>query len=516
MKKWIIAIVVLAVLAGAFYLLGPARAQRQAASASGYQTTTASRGSLTATVGATGIVRANQTAILNWQTTGTVGDVIVQVGASIQANQILARLELTSLPQSVILAQADLVNAQRALDDLLTSNRQKAQAQQTVEDAQQTLEDARNPELAQANALEAIALAEKAVQDAERNVRWLSSPATQSLIDEAQAQVVIAKDRLDRAQEKFDPYANRPETNLTRARLQSELAQVQQQYDAAVRQLNNLQGTASETDQAVAKADLATAQARLLQAQRDWERIKDGTSPAALALLEAQLADAERELERVQNGAAAEDILAAQARVDAAQATINLAYLSAPFSGTITDVMIKTGDQASPGVTAFRLDDLTHLLIDVSVSEVDINRIQIGQPVSLTFDAIQGKEYSGEVSRVDQVGTNNQGIVDFTVTVELNNADEQVKTGMTAAVNIVINQLEDVLLVPNRAVRIVDGKRVVYILSDGQPIPVDINLGASSEVNSEVVSGDLNEGDTIVLNPPLEFSSDGPPPFVGR
>ncbi len=516
MKKWIIVIVVLIVLAGAFYLLGPARAQRQAASGSDYQTATASRGSLTASVGATGIVHANQTAILGWQTTGTVGEVNVQVGETVEADQVLASLEPTSLPQTVILAQADLVNAQRSLDDLLNSNSQQAQAQQAVENARQALEDARNPELTQAKALEAIAVAEKTVEDAQRNVRWLASPATQSLIDEAQAQVTITKDKLDKAQEKFDPYANRPETNLTRARLQSDLAQAQQQYDAAVRQLNNLQGTANETDQAVAKADLAKAQAQLLQAQRDWERIKDGTSPADIALLEAQLADAEREWDRVKDGPAADDILAARARVDAAQATINLAHLTAPFAGTITDVMLKTGDQASPGTTAFRLDDLSHLLIDVSVSEVDINRIKVGQPVSLTFDAIQGKEYSGEVSKVDQVGTTNQGIVDFTVTVELNNADEQVKTGMTAAVNIVVNQLEDVLLVPNRAVRIKDGKRVVYILENGQPTPVDITLGASSDVNSEVVSGDLNEGDTIILNPPLEFSTNGPPAFVGR
>ena len=516
MKKWIIVIVVLIVLAGAFYLLGPARAQQQAASTGGLQTEAASRGSLTASVGATGIVRANQTAILSWQTTGTVGAVDVQVGEAVQADQVLANIESTSLPQAVILAQADLVNAQRALDDLLNSDSQQAQAQQAVENARQALEDAKNPELAQAQALEAIAVAEKAVEDTQRNVRWLGSPATQSLIDEAQAQVTITKDSLDKAQEKFNPYANRPETNLTRARLQSELAQVQQQYDAAVRQLNNLQGTANETDQAVAKADLAKAQAQLLQAQRDWERIKDGNSPADIALLEAQLADAEREWERVKDGPAAEDILAAQARVDAAQATINLAHLTAPFAGTITDVMTKPGDQASPGVTAFRLDDLDHLLIDVSVSEVDINRIKVGQQVSLTYDAIQGKEYTGEVTKVDQVGTANQGIVDFTVTVELNNADEQVKTGMTAAVNIVVNQLEDVLLVPNRAVRIKDGKRVVYVLSNGQPVAVDITLGASSDLNSEVVSGDLKEGDTIVLNPPLEFSSNGPPGFVGR
>ncbi|HEY6072379.1 MAG TPA: hypothetical protein VIV15_03050, partial [Anaerolineales bacterium] len=72
----------------------------------------------------------------------------------------------------------------------------------------------------------------------------------------------------------------------------------------------------------------------------------------------------------------------------------------------------------------------------------------------------------------------------------------------------------DVLLVPNRAVRVVDGQRVVYVLKNGQPETVEITLGASSAEVSEVVAGDLQEGDSIVLNPPTQFESSGPPPFV--
>lgn len=515
MKKWlVIGGVIILVLVGGYFLIGRIRGQRQAAASANLQTVPAERSDLTATVGATGIVSANQTAQLAWQTSGTVGEVKAAVGEHVSADQVLATLEQTTLSQNIILAQADLVSAQRALDDLLNSELQQAAAFQAVEEAQQALEDAQNPELAQANALEAIANAEKAVENAERNLRWAQSPASQSYIDEAEALVVLARDELEQAKEKFAPYENKPEDNLTRARLQTQLSAAQQNYDATVRNLNSLQGTANETDQAIAAANLEKAQAQLLEAQREWERVKDGTSEADIALLKAQLDDALREWERLEEGPDPEDIAAAEARVSAAQAAIDQAQLVAPFDGRITEVHNKFGDQVTPGMPAFRLDDFSRLLVEVQVSEVDINRIQDGQDVNLVFDAILDKEYHGRVSEVALVGTNNQGVVDFTVTVELTDTDESVKPGMTAAVNIVVSQLENVLTVPNRAVRVREGERVVYVLKDGTPEPVEIVLGASSETHSEVLSGELEIGDLIVINPPTVFDQNGPPPFV--
>jgi HlyD family secretion protein len=515
MKRWIIVGgIIILVLVGGYFLVSRFRSQRQAAASADLQTVPAEHGDLTATVGATGIVSANQTAHLAWQTSGTVGNVMAAVGEHVSADQILSTLEQTSLPQNIILAQADLVSSQRALDDLLNSQLQQAGAFQAVEEAQQALEDAQNPELAQASALENIANAEKAVENAERNLRWAQSPASQSFIDEAEALVVLARDELDQAKEKFAPYQNKPEDNLTRARLQTQLSAAQQNYDAVVRNLNSLQGTANETDQAIAAANLETAQAQMLEAHREWERVKDGPSEADIALLQAQLDDAQREWERLKDGPDPEDIAAAEARVSAAQAAIDQASLVAPFDGRITEVINKVGDQVAPGTLAFRLDDFSRLLVDVQVSEVDINRIQTGQDVSLVFDAILNQEYHGQVSEVALVGTNNQGVVDFTVTVELADTDEAVKPGMTAAVNIVVSQLEDVLTVPNRAVRVSEGERVVYVLRDGTPEPVEIVLGASSETHSEILSGDLVVGDLIILNPPTVFDQNGPPPFV--
>ena len=84
---------------------------------------------------------------------------------------------------------------------------------------------------------------------------------------------------------------------------------------------------------------------------------------------------------------------------------------------------------------------------------------------------------------------------------------------MTAAVTIVIQELKDVLLVPNRAVRVVNNQRVVYILKDGQPVEVAITLGATSDLYSQVTGGDLKEGEAIIINPPAVFDRGGSGPF---
>ena len=136
------------------------------------------------------------------------------------------------------------------------------------------------------------------------------------------------------------------------------------------------------------------------------------------------------------------------------------------------------------------------------VSEVDINNIAVGQPVTLTFDAISGKTYNGQVAEVSQAGDLSSGAVNFTVTAKLTDGDIKVKPGMTAAVTIITYQVKDKLLVPNRAVRLVDGSQVVYILKNNLPVQVKITLGSSSDTQSVVASGDLKAGDLVILNPP--------------
>ena len=394
--------------------------------ASEFQTAKVERGNLTATIGATGTVRARQTAVLIWQAAGMVDTVDVKVGDNVPANFVMASLAKSSLPQSVILAEADLVDAQKAFNDLLNSTT-------------------------------------------------------------AQAESVVA---LRDAQEVYDKAANwREELN---GKIDIKEIHYKKIYGRTVPILKEYRGFASE--ETIAKAD------------------------EDLALAKAKVDDAQREFDRLKNGADAVDIAAAQARVDAAQATLNLARVIAPFAGTVTEAYPLPGDQIAAGATAFRVDNLSSLLVDVEVSEVDINNVSAGQPVTLSFDAILGKDYHGQVVEVAQTGTSVQGVVNFKVTVELTDADTDVKPGMTAAVNIVVNEMQDILLVPNRAVRLIDGERVVYLLLDGQPVKTGIRLGPSSDTVSVVAGGDIKEGDTVVLNPPVEFGPSGGPgggPFGG-
>ena len=294
--------------------------------------------------------------------------------------------------------------------------------------------------------------------------------------------MVLAEDKLEQAREDYEPYANKPENNLVRANYLLRLTEAQKEYDSAVRIYNAFTGTANATDIAVAEGQVALAQSQLEIAQQNYDNAVAGLPNSA------------------------------EVRVAAAEAALNLSVIEAPFSGVITDAFPRPGDQVNAGGVAFQLDDLSQLLVDVQVSEVDINRVEIGQSAVITFDAAPEREYQGEVTGVALSGTIDSGVVNFRVTVELTEPDEFVHPAMTAAVNIVVTELQDVLLVPNRAVRVQDGQRVVYVMRDGILTPVEITLGASSETFSELTGGELPEGDTIVLNPPsLTFDPSNPP-----
>jgi HlyD family secretion protein len=133
----------------------------------------------------------------------------------------------------------------------------------------------------------------------------------------------------------------------------------------------------------------------------------------------------------------------------------------------------------------------------------------------LTFDAVAGKTFQGEITQVSSVGVDNGRGVDFEVTVRIVDPDDQVRPGMTAAVNIVVSEINDVLIVPSRAVRLNNGQRIVYLLKDGRLTEVLVSTGASSDTETQITEGDLVEGDLVVLNPPSFFQTNGgPPPFV--
>jgi HlyD family secretion protein len=403
-RTWIIVGVVAAILLVAIIVIN--RNGKKQTSA--YQTVPVGRGTLIASVGATGSVRAQQSAVLTWWTTGVVEKVNVGVGDKVSRTDVLASLDKASLNQTVILAEADLASAQKTLDDLTKSDTARAQSMRTLDDAEKKYKNA---------------------------------------------------------------------------------------YDYRM----GLNGKIDITDTYL---DHGVPKVRYTRGYADAETI--ATADEKLALAKAQLDDARRTVERLKNGADLADVTAAKARISAAQATLVTAVVVAPFDGTVTQAVPTVGDEVTAGKVAFRLDDLSHLLVDVQVSEVDINNVTAGQDATLTFDAIVGRTepYHGKVVKVSQSGDTVSGVVSFVVTVELTDADELVKPGMTTAVNIVIKEQKDAVLIPNRAVRLVNTERVVYTLINNKPKSVKVQLGSTDGTNSVLVSGDIKEGDSIILNPP--------------
>jgi HlyD family secretion protein len=463
MRRTIIVILVIAVLAIGGYF-GFRRIQQARANAqTNYQTVTMERGDLTASVGATGTVHANQSTVLAWGLSAKVADVKVAIGDMVKSGQELSTLDESSLPQAVILARADLVTAQRNLDQLQNSGVARAKAYQTMVMAQKELDDAKT---------------NRQSKDYAR--------ASANTVDEARANLTVTENAVKQAEDNYGLFDHLPQDDPARANSFTMLAKARQNRDRALANLNYLLGKPDNEEIAQADARVEVATANLDDATREWNRLKDGPDPS--------------------------DISAAQARIEAIQSTLSQTALEAPFNGTITDVNVKAGDQVAPGGQAFRIDDLSRLLVDVQITEVDINRIKVGQPAVMTFDAIPDKDYQGKVTEVARVGTSVQGVVNFTVTVELTNPDQDVLPGMTSAVNINTDTAKNVLIVPNRAVRLRDGKRVVYVLRPDNPVPqvVEIELGLTSDTQSEVVSGDVKEGDVLVLNPPTQNTFQGP------
>ncbi len=487
-----------------------------AAAMGGLQTELATIGDIKSKVEANGVLRAHQTALLPWQTSGTVEQVDVQLREQVATGQLLATLEQISLPQSIILAQADLINAQRQLEDLQQSRLQQAEAQKAVETAQKALEDALNPELVQAESLMAVTEAQKQVEEVQRNYEIISKPVPQSAIDQGYANMLVAEkvyNETQRQYNKIENKYNRPAStymfweskDLYRRLLEvleQKLLRDRLAYERSQDKYESLLEPPDPEDVALAESALTLAKARLAQAQRDLERIQDGPSAAEIAVLEAQLVNAQREWERLKDGPDENDLAAAQARVTAAQAALRADQISAPFSGTITQVNIQADDQVETGDIAFRLDDLSRLLVDVQVSEIDVNKIKLGQEALLTFDSAPGNEYHGQVIEVPRAGNVVDGIANFKVAIELYDADQRIRPGMSSSVSVVIDEIKDALLVPSQALRFQDGQRAVYVLRGAEVVPIQVTLGITSESYSQVVEGALQAGDRIVLNPP--------------
>jgi multidrug efflux pump subunit AcrA (membrane-fusion protein) len=395
-------------------------------------------------VSATGVIVPQTHASLSVNTPGVVEAVFVAEGDVVAEGEVLLQIKGGEQARAAIAAaQLELIGAQNALQDLHdNAPLVSAAALKLAGDTEDALEDLLSSDLREAAALQAVAEAQKLVEDTDRVYQYTISTADQADIDLARAQVALAKDALDKAIEDYEPYEDKPEDNLIRASLLARKAAAQQAYDDAVRHLNALLGTGSEADIAVAHANLIAAQAQLVEARRTYERVMAGPAEGDIALLEAQIAKALRDYEDNRAGPDALTLAAAQARLAnaeaqlaAAQAALADLQLLAPFDGTISELNINPSEWVSPGVPVIVIADLGNLLVETTdLSEIDVARIAAGDTVLVTFDALPDA-IAGVVTSISPKAAPGSS-VNYTVRIALEDLPAGLRWGMTAFVDV--------------------------------------------------------------------------------
>jgi multidrug resistance efflux pump len=336
---------------------------------------------------------------------------------------------------SIAIAQLELTSAQYNLDQLYENhNLVAAETLQAKKNAEEALEDLLNPDLQQALAAKAIADAKKGVKDADKRLYIVKSVGNQKDIDAAWAQVVLTEKALEDAQKEFNKWADKPESNLTRATHQAKLSEAQYHYDAAVRRHNGISSTGSEIDINVAEAELATSEAQLLEAERDWEDLKDGPKPEDVAYYEALIAYHQGKLddldhgpdpddvalteERVANAQAQLDLAKSQsptpeqlavsqaqfetarANLEAAQVQLDLLKVTSPVDGVVMTRSIEPGEIIPPGVAALSIGQLDNLTVTVFIPENKYGQINLGDLAQLSSDSFPGQTFDATVVRI--------------------------------------------------------------------------------------------------------------------
>jgi HlyD family secretion protein len=256
-----------------------------------------------------------------------------------------------------------------------------------------------------------------------------------------------------------------------------------------------------------------TAQANLNYCLADYTEREIAEAELEIELAEARVARLQNRVDVLSDGPDPDEVTILETRLAIAQSRLDSPMVKAPFSGVVTNLPTQTGDVVQIGTKAVQLDDLADLRLAVQISEIDIPDVMVGQTVQLVFDAYFESTFTGEVTEISPVGSTVQGVVEYTVTVKMLDADDRIKPGMTAAVTIVVDEIEDVFVIPNDAIVSVNGQEQVFVRRNGEFEAVPVVLGSFSDFYSEVIEAEIEEGELIALNPPAEIT--GVMPFGG-
>jgi HlyD family secretion protein len=269
-----------------------------------------------------------------------------------------------------------------------------------------------------------------------------------------------------------------------------------------------------------AQASLQKAEATLVDATRTFDRNKELFAKNLIPRSDLDTAETNYQTDKAQVEVSKAQVAQAKASLDYARQNLAYAKIISPVDGVVISRNVDVGQTVAASFqtpTLFTIaQDLTKMQIDTNVAESDIGVIKLGQKVDFTVDAYPDTTFEGKVWQIRQAPITVQNVVTYDVVIQVNNKDLKLMPGMTANVSIVIQMRHDVVRITNAALRFRMSERPttagsaaaangekrgpsIWVLESGKPRRVVITPGISDGVYTEVVSGDLKEGQNVIV-----------------
>jgi HlyD family secretion protein len=502
--KIISAIFLAIVLLGGYYTY---KKSTNTASAERYVLGTVERGTIVASVSGTGQVEASSTIDLKAKASGDITYVGVKPGDVVKKGKTLFALDTRNAQKAVRDAQTALETAQLDLEkftaspddlDVQALKAANANAERTKVDAAKAVETAHR------NLLNSSTVAVSL--DTTNNTQPPTINGTYLKDQEGEIHITVMQGGYFHAYSIPGGIVNDTEsftasqsialgdsglyikfTNISASQPEWIITLPNKTVTSYASNLTAYQNALDNQQKTINDADLTIAQ--------NDQKIKDLYNPDALDLRTKQLAVQQKE----------------DALTDAKLALSDY-YVFAPFAGKIASVVGKVGDTASGTLGTIITDQK---VASITLNEVDVSKIKLGDKATLTFDAIDGLTMTGSVAEIDDVGTVSQGVVSYKVKITFDTENEMVKPGMSVNAAIITNTKQDVITVPTSAVKTIGGMSYVQILNTASspadatatgiqgvlsavpPEQIPVEVGLSDDTKTEIISG-LAEGQEIV------------------
>jgi HlyD family secretion protein len=262
-----------------------------------------------------------------------------------------------------------------------------------------------------------------------------------------------------------------------------------------------------------ARANLEKSDAALIDSRRIYDRNKELFSQNLVAQSDMDTSETNYLSAKAQVSSAKAAIAQAEAALKFAETNLQYTGIVSPVNGIVVSRNVDVGQTVAASFqtpTLFNIaQDLTKMQIDTSVSEADIGKIKVSQPVEFTVDAYPDRIFKGAVAEIRNAPIIVQNVVTYDVVIQVNNADLKLKPGMTANVSVIIASKKNILRISNAALRffppdrkkvlIGENKSSVWILENQKPKRIPIVPGISDGNATELISGELNEGEEVIV-----------------